>query len=128
MAKTALIVDDVVFVRKALADILMKANFQIVGEAADGQEAIELYVKHRPDLVTMDVALPQMSGIEAARKILKLHKEAKIIIISAMGQEHLVMEAIHIGAKDYILKPFDSNDVLKTIGQLFRNHDQSIHV
>lgn len=115
MAKTVLIVDDISFVRKTLSEILSQAHYQVVGEAADGSEAIELYMKLRPDIVTMDVVMPQMSGIDATRKILKADKKAKIVIISAMGQENLVMEAIDVGAKDYILKPFSSEDVLKTV-------------
>src|SRR3954447_23710202 len=115
MAKTVLIVDDITFVRKTLSDILTKAHYQIIGEATDGTEAIHLYMKLRPDIVTMDVVMPQMSGIDAARKIIKADKNAKIVIISAMGQENLVMEAIEVGAKDYILKPFTTEEVLKTL-------------
>ena len=115
MAKTVLIVDDIAFVRKTLSEILSRAHYQVVGEAADGTEAIDLYMKLRPDIVTMDVVMPQMSGIDATRKIVKADKKAKIVIISAMGQENLVMEAIDVGAKDYILKPFTTEDVLKTI-------------
>ncbi len=115
MAKTVLIVDDIAFVRKTLSEILTQAQYQIVGEAADGNEAVNLYLKLRPDIVTMDVVMPQMSGIDATRKIIKADKNAKVIIISAMGQENLVMEAINVGAKDYILKPFSTEDVLKTI-------------
>jgi len=115
MAKTILIVDDVAFVRKTLTQILTDAHYQVVGEASDGQEAIDLYAKLRPDLVTMDVVMPEMSGIEATRRIIKVDGEARIVIISAMGQENLVMEAINVGAKDYLLKPFSTQDVLKTI-------------
>ena len=115
MAKTVLIVDDVAFVRKTLSDILTEAHYRVVGEAADGVEAVQMYQQVRPDIVTMDVVMPQMSGIEATRKIVKMDKNAKVVIISAMGQESLVMEAINVGAKDYILKPFSSQDVLKTV-------------
>jgi two-component system chemotaxis response regulator CheY len=121
MNRKVLIVDDVAFVRKTLSDILTQAGYQVVGEAADGQEAVELYVETRPDLVTMDVVMPQMSGIEATRKIIKLDKEARVVIISAMGQENLVMEAINVGAKDYVLKPFSAADVLKTLERAFLN-------
>lgn len=115
MAKTVLIVDDVAFVRKTLADILTQAGYQVVGEAADGLQAVELYSRLKPDLVTMDVVMPQMSGIDATRKILKSDKDAKVVIITAMGQENFVMEAINVGARDYILKPFRAEDVLKTL-------------
>src|SRR5689334_4306746 len=115
MAKTVLIVDDIAFVRKTLTDILTQAHYQVVGEASDGEEAIKLYMKFRPNLVTMDVVMPQMSGIDATRKILKMDKNAKVVIITAMGQESLIMEAINVGAKDYILKPFSAQDVLKTV-------------
>lgn len=119
MAKTVLIVDDVPFVRKTLASILQEAHYQVVGEAEDGEKAIELYMKLRPDIVTMDIVMPQMSGIDAARKILKTDSNAKIVMISALGQESLVMEAINVGAKDYILKPFGAEEVLKTIEHAF---------
>jgi len=115
MTKTVLIVDDMAFVRKTLSELLTQAQFQVIGEASQGMEAIELYKKLRPDLVTMDIVMPKMSGIEATYKILKINPNAKIIIISGMGQDHLVMEAIEAGAKDYILKPFDASDVIRTL-------------
>ena len=115
MAKTVLIVDDVAFVRKSLAEILSSAHFQVVGEATDGSEALEKFINLRPDIVTMDVVMPRMSGIDATRTILKMDQEAQVVMISAMGQENLVMEAINVGAKDYILKPFSADEVLKTL-------------
>lgn len=115
MPKTVLIVDDIAFVRKTLTDILRQAHYHIVAEAADGAEAVSLYTQHKPDIVTMDIVMPQMSGIEATRKILKINPRAKVIIISAMGQENLVMEAVNVGACDYVLKPFTSEDILKSM-------------
>jgi two-component system chemotaxis response regulator CheY len=119
MSKKVLIVDDVAFVRKTLSEILTQAGYQVVGEAADGQEAIDKYITTRPDLVTMDIVMPMMSGIEATRKIMKLDKTAHVVIISAMGQENLVMEAINVGARDYVLKPFSAAEVLKTLDRAF---------
>jgi two-component system chemotaxis response regulator CheY len=115
MAKTVLVVDDMVFVRRVLIEILSQAHYQVVGEAADGAEAVALYKSLRPNLVTMDIVMPQMSGLDATKSILKLDKNAKVVIISAMGQENLVMEAIAVGARDYILKPFSAEEVLKTV-------------
>jgi two-component system chemotaxis response regulator CheY len=113
--KTVLIVDDVAFVRQTLREIFSEAGYRVVGEASDGAEAVSLYGQLNPDIVTMDIVMPQMSGIDATRRIVKSDASARVVIISAMGQENLVMEAINVGAKDYILKPFTAADVLKTV-------------
>lgn len=115
MRKTVLIVDDVAFVRKTLAEILSAADYQVIGEAKDGAEALQLYQQFQPSLVTMDIVMPRMSGIEATRRIMKADPNARIVIISAMGQENFVMEAINVGARDYILKPFRTDEVLRTL-------------
>lgn len=115
MAKTVLIVDDVAFVRRTLSEILTEAHYRVVGEASNGLEAIQMYQKLRPNLVTMDIVMPEMSGIEATKKILKTDKDAKVVMISAMGQDALIMEAISSGARDFILKPFTTQEVLRTI-------------
>ena len=120
MAKTVLIVDDVAFVRKTLAEILREAGYSVVGEAADGKEAIEKWRELRPDVVTMDVVMPNLSGIDATKEIMKTDRNAVVVMISAMDQIHLVMEAINVGAKDYIQKPFHSQDVLNVLSRAIR--------
>lgn len=120
MAKTVLIVDDVAFVRKTLAEVLTDAGYTVIGEAADGEEAVAQWSKLRPDITTMDVVMPKMSGIEATKQIITLDRGAIVVMISAMDQIHLVMEAIHVGAKDYIQKPFHSEDVLNVMGRALR--------
>lgn len=115
MNKTVLIVDDVAYVRKTLADIFREARYQVVGEAESAAQALEIYVRTRPDVVTMDIVMAEMSGIEATRQLLKIDKDAKVIIVSGLGQEHLVMDAIHVGARDFITKPFKAMDVIRTV-------------
>ena len=118
MARTVMIVDDIKYVRDLLKKILMEAHYQVVAEAENGQDAYLKYFQFRPNLVTMYLVMPEMSGIEAIRKIIKKDKEAKIVIVSAMEQENFVMDAINAGARDYILKPFRANDILKTFDHI----------
>ena len=102
-----------------IAEILRGGGYQVVAEAADGDEAIEAYKKFNPDFVTMDIVMPERNGIEACRKIIEGSGEAKIIIISAMAHEQLLMDAINAGARDYIMKPFAPDDLLKAVSKLF---------
>ncbi len=113
--RTVLIADDVAFVRQTLTQVLSEARYRVVGEASTGREAMDLYEKLKPDLVTMDVVMPEMSGIEATRKIIEKNPSAKIVMVSAMGNENLIIEAIHAGAKDYVLKPFRSEELLQVL-------------
>ena len=117
MAKI-LIVDDAKFMRVTLSNILKKANHEIVGEGTNGNEAVELYRKLKPDLVTMDITMPEKNGIEAVREIRREFPDAKIIMCSAMGQQRMVLEAIEAGAKDFVIKPFDENRVLDAIDRV----------
>jgi two-component system chemotaxis response regulator CheY len=113
--KTVLIVDDIAFVRKTMKQILTSHGYKVVGEAENGIDAIELYESTRPDIVTMDLVMPHMNGVAATRAILKNDPEAKIVILSAMLQENLVTEAIMAGAKDYIEKPFQTDEVMRVL-------------
>lgn len=115
-----LIVDDAMFMRRMLSDILEKGGHTICGEAASGKEAVERYQELKPDLVTMDIIMPDMSGIEAVKEIKKADPEAKILMVSAMGQQALVLEAVQAGALDYVVKPFQPSRVLESIDRVFK--------
>ncbi len=112
MGKQVLIVDDALFMRNMLRDIFEAAEWQVVAEAENGLKAIELYRQHRPDLVTMDIVMPELSGLDAMQQILAEDPQAKVVMCSALGQESMVMEAIKAGAKDFIVKPFQDEQVL----------------
>ncbi|MEQ6378459.1 response regulator [Bacillaceae bacterium S4-13-56] len=115
-----LIVDDAKFMRFTLENILQKDNHEIVGEAENGQEAISKYKELSPDLVTMDITMPGINGLEAIKQILMVNPDAKIIMCSAVGQQKTVMEAIELGAKDFVVKPFDESSVLDAIRRVLR--------
>lgn len=104
---TILVVDDAKFMRLTLGNMLSSSGHEVVGEAENGVIAVEKYRELHPDLVTMDITMPDMNGIEAVKKILTEFPQAKIIMCSAMGQQKVVVEAIEAGAKDFIVKPFD---------------------
>ncbi|MCM1988119.1 response regulator [Oceanirhabdus seepicola] len=110
-----LIVDDAAFMRMMIKDILEKNGFEVVGQAANGVQAVELYKQEKPDVVTMDITMPDMDGIEAVKNIKAFEPNAKIIMCSAMGQQTMVMDAIRAGAKDFIVKPFQADRVLEAI-------------
>ena len=107
--------DDAIFMRPMISDILAEAGYEVVGEAETGVQAIERYKELRPDLVTMDIVMPDMGGIEAVREIVKADPDAKILMCSAMGQQALVVEAIQAGAKDFVVKPFQPSRVLEAV-------------
>lgn len=115
MVKTVLICDDAVFMRTMLADILTQAGFAVIGQAQTGAEAVQKYRELRPDLVTMDIVMPDMGGIEAVKAITKEFADARILMCSAMGQQSLVIEAIQAGARDFVVKPFQPSRVLEAV-------------
>ena len=115
MNYTALVCDDSVFMRTMVSDILRSAGFEIVGEAETGTEAVSKYRELKPDLVTMDIVMPEMGGIDAVKAITKEDKHAKIVMCSALGLQALVVEAIQAGAKDFVLKPFQPARVLEAV-------------
>lgn len=117
MAKV-LIVDDAAFMRMMLKNILGANGHEIVGEAADGVQSLEKYAQLKPDLVTMDIVMPQLDGIEATREIVTSHPEARIVMCTAVGQQAKVLEAMKAGAKGYIVKPFQAPKVVEEINKV----------
>lgn len=117
MSKRILIVDDAAFMRMMIKDILSKNGFEVVGEAGDGVQAIEKYNELKPDLVTMDITMPEMDGIAALKEIKSKNPNAIIIMCSAMGQQAMVIDAIQAGAKDFIVKPFQADRVIEAISK-----------
>jgi two-component system chemotaxis response regulator CheY len=115
VAQRVLVCDDAVFMRTMISDILTGAGYEVVGEAETGLQAVERYRNLRPDLVTMDIVMPDMGGIDAVREIVKDDANAKILMCSAMGQQALVVEAIQAGAKDFVVKPFQPSRVLEAV-------------
>ncbi|MEA4831967.1 MAG: response regulator [Oscillospiraceae bacterium] len=110
-----LIVDDAAFMRLAIKNVLVKNGFMVVAEAKNGQEGVEKYLEFKPDVITMDITMPDMTGIEALKKIREINPKAKVIMVSAMGQESMVKEAIISGAKSFIVKPFKEEHITQTI-------------
>ena len=113
-----LVVDDAKFMRMTLSNILTKADHDVIGEGENGEEAIRLYRELKPDLVTMDITMPVLSGLDAVKEIKKEDPTAKVIMCSAMGQQKMVVEAIEAGAKDFIVKPFDESRVIDAVSRV----------
>jgi two-component system chemotaxis response regulator CheY len=115
MMPTVLVVDDAVFMRATIKRMLENHQFEIIGEAANGKEAIEKYRELLPDVVTMDITMPGMTGIEAVKAITSEFPEAKIVMVTALGQQKLIVEAIESGAKDFITKPFNPEQIIQVL-------------
>ena len=115
MAKSVLICDDAAFMRVMIKDILTKNGYDVAGEAENGLKAVEKYNETKPDLVMMDITMPEMDGIQALKKIKEADANAPVIMCSAMGQQAMVIESIQSGAKDFIVKPFQADRVLEAV-------------
>lgn len=118
MSKKILVCDDTMFMRKLLREILVDNGYEVIGEAENGIAAIEKYNLLKPDLILMDITMPEMDGIAALNKIIEIDSKAKVIICSAMGQEQTVLSAIKGGAKDFIVKPFDNERVIQAVAKV----------
>ena len=115
MAKNVLICDEAAFMRMMIKNVLVKGGYHVVGEAENGAKAVEKYKELSPDLVLMDITMPEMDGIQALKEIKKIDGGAKVIMCSAMGQQAMVIESIQAGAKDFIVKPFQEDRVIEAV-------------
>jgi two-component system, chemotaxis family, chemotaxis protein CheY len=112
-----LVVDDAAFMRKMVGDALTGGGHEIVGEAGDGAEAVARYQELRPEVTTLDITMPEKDGLEALREIIELDPDARVVMCSALGQESKVLESIKLGAKDFVVKPFQADRVLEAVGK-----------
>ena len=121
MAKKILLVDDAAFMRKMIKDTLSKNGYTELFEAVDGADAVEKFGEIGPDLVIMDITMPNMDGLQALKKIREAHPDAKIVMCTAMGQEGMVVDAIKSGARDFIVKPFNADRIVQTVNTILGN-------
>lgn len=120
-----MIVDDSLIIRMNLKKIFEQQGFEVIGEAVNGEDAVEKYAKLQPDLVTMDITMPVMDGIAALQKIRFMNPYARVVMISALGQEIKIIEAINKGASHYIVKPFKESDVISIVGSVLNREEVS---
>ena len=118
MKPRVLVVDDAIFMRKMISDILEGSGMEIVGEADTGAVAVEKYAELSPDLVTMDIIMPEMNGIDAVKNIIASDPQANIVMCSALGQQALVQDALSAGAKDFLIKPFNPSRVVEVVTKI----------
>ncbi len=118
MSKTVLVVDDTAFMRMTLKNMLEKNGYEVIGEGEDGAKGVDLYKQLKPSLVTMDITMPNMDGITAIKEILSFDPNAKVIVVSAMGQKSLVIEALNAGAKDFVVKPFQPDRIAEALAKI----------
>jgi len=118
VGKRILIVDDAAFMRMMIKDIVSKNGYEVVGEAQNGVQALEMYAQFKPDIVTMDITMPEKDGISAVKDIMAMDSAAKVIMCSAMGQQSLVMDAIKAGARDFLVKPFKPDRVIQALDKV----------
>jgi len=123
MSKTILVVDDAAFMRMMIRDILVKDGY-VITEAVNGRDAVEKYEECKPDLVTLDVTMPEMDGIEALAALRAVDPDARVLMVSAMGQQALIMSALEAGATDFLIKPFQPSKVLETVRRCIESGDR----
>ena len=112
-----LIVDDLPFMREVIRDILLEADFRIVGEAQNGRDGVISFMKRKPDIVLLDIAMPVMDGITALRRIMSYDPSARVVMCSALGEEEMIIRAIQLGAKDFVVKPFQAERIISAVNK-----------
>jgi two-component system chemotaxis response regulator CheY len=122
---TVLLVDDSIMIRTILKGLLVQEGWEVVGEAENGREALDLYRSLKPDLVILDITMPEMDGLTALVELLTIDKDAKVVMCSAVGDKGTVFQAIRSGAKDFIIKPFDNERIVPTLQNVMKNRDLS---
>jgi two-component system chemotaxis response regulator CheY len=123
MPEKILVVDDAAFMRMMIRDILVKQGYEI-HEAVNGRDAVEKYEDLQPDLVTLDITMPEMNGLDALREIRSMDGDARVLMVSAMGQQKMIVEALEIGAMDFLVKPFQPTKVLETVTKCLQSTPQ----
>ncbi len=118
MGKKIMLVDDAAFMRMMIKDTLQKNGYTEIVEAGNGEQALATYVAEKPDLVLMDITMPVMDGLEALRRLREMDSSARVVMCSAMGQETMVVDALKLGAKDFIVKPFKPDRIMKTVNSI----------
>ncbi len=118
MTRTLMVTDDAIIIREIIKDIATSAGWTVVGEAANGREAAELYDKLRPDACTLDLVMPEYDGLYALREIIKLDSDARVVVVSALDQKSVLKDALRTGASDFVVKPFDRQVLIETLEQL----------
>lgn len=118
MSKKIMLVDDAAFMRMMIKDTLQKNGYSEVIEAGNGEQAVNTYATEKPDLILMDITMPVMDGLEALKKLKEMDKDVKVVMCSAMGQETMVVDALKLGAKDFIVKPFKPDRIMKTVNSI----------
>ncbi|MFN3412389.1 MAG: response regulator [Exilispira sp.] len=122
MKSSILIVDDLAFVRMMIKDIVTKHGYTVIGEASNGVEALKKYAELKPDIVLLDITMPVMNGLEALQRIMLSDPKAKVIMCSALGQQKLIVSAIQLGAKDFIVKPFKEERLISALNKVAEKH------
>lgn len=115
--KRVLVADDAAFMRLTIKNMLSKNGFEVVGEAENGAQAVQKVAELQPDIVTLDITMPEMTGIEALREIMKNHPQTNVVMVSALGQEGMVKEAVMLGAKGFVVKPFKEDIIVAALSK-----------